>query len=128
MSLSLLCRYWYMTCSCHRNIRILLNTFDLPESNITPSNYDEAFNRLNSTHPDTILQLDIKICNMHNFLSEVSISVVFTISLLFLILFLVTLTIPSFYFLPWTELKIWKLYTLSVFQIWIYTFIMSFII
>ncbi|XP_030002853.1 sodium-dependent neutral amino acid transporter B(0)AT1-like [Sphaeramia orbicularis] len=52
------------------NIRTLLNTFELPEGNITTSNYDEAFNRLNSSHPDTILQLDIEICNMHKLLSE----------------------------------------------------------
>ncbi|XP_030002855.1 sodium-dependent neutral amino acid transporter B(0)AT1-like [Sphaeramia orbicularis] len=52
------------------NIRTLLNAFDLPEGNITTSNYDEAFNRLNSSHPDTILQLDIEICDMHKFLSE----------------------------------------------------------
>uniref|UniRef100_A0A672YKS4 Transporter n=1 Tax=Sphaeramia orbicularis TaxID=375764 RepID=A0A672YKS4_9TELE len=52
------------------NIRTLLNAFGVPENSITTSNYDEAFLHLNSSHPDTILGLDIKICDMHKLLSE----------------------------------------------------------
>uniref|UniRef100_A0A8C2WU77 Transporter n=1 Tax=Cyclopterus lumpus TaxID=8103 RepID=A0A8C2WU77_CYCLU len=43
-----------------RNILTLLNAFDLPEDNITTSNYETALNHLNSSYPDTVLGLDIK--------------------------------------------------------------------
>ncbi|KAM6903982.1 sodium-dependent neutral amino acid transporter B(0)AT1-like [Lycodopsis pacificus] len=52
------------------NIMTLLNTFDLPEDNITTSNYEAALNRLNSSYPDTVLGLDIKTCDMQTLLSE----------------------------------------------------------
>ncbi|XP_040909074.1 sodium-dependent neutral amino acid transporter B(0)AT1-like [Toxotes jaculatrix] len=52
------------------NIMTLLNTFDLPEDNITTSNYEAAFNHLNSSYPDTVLGLDIKTCDMQKLLSE----------------------------------------------------------
>lgn len=52
----------------------LLNTFDLPfEENITTSNYEAVFDRLNSSYPDIVLGLDIKTCDMQTFLSEVTI-------------------------------------------------------
>lgn len=51
----------------------LLNAFDLPfEENITASNYEAAFDRLNSSYPDIIRGLDIKTCDMQNLLSEVT--------------------------------------------------------
>lgn len=51
----------------------LLNTFDLPfEENITTSNYEAVFDRLNSSYPDIVLGLDIKTCDMQKFLSEVT--------------------------------------------------------
>lgn len=50
----------------------LLNTFDLPfEENITVSNYEAVFDRLNTSYPDTLLGLDMKTCDMQEFLSEV---------------------------------------------------------
>ncbi|XP_068567036.1 sodium-dependent neutral amino acid transporter B(0)AT1-like [Cebidichthys violaceus] len=52
------------------NIMTLLNTFDLPEDNITTSNYEAALNHLNSSYPDTVLGLDIKTCDIHTLLSE----------------------------------------------------------
>ncbi|KAL7868901.1 hypothetical protein SRHO_G00102850, partial [Serrasalmus rhombeus] len=48
----------------------LLNTFDLPEGNITESNYDEVFRTLNSTNPETIQRLNLTSCDMKTFLSE----------------------------------------------------------
>ncbi|XP_068567033.1 sodium-dependent neutral amino acid transporter B(0)AT1-like isoform X2 [Cebidichthys violaceus] len=52
------------------NIMTLQNTFDLPEDNITTSNYEAALNHLNSSYPDTVLGLDIKTCDMQTLLSE----------------------------------------------------------
>ncbi|KAM8840980.1 sodium-dependent neutral amino acid transporter B(0)AT1-like isoform 2-T2 [Spinachia spinachia] len=52
------------------NIITLLNTFDLPEGNITASNYEAAFNRLNGSSPEIVLGLDIKTCDMQTLLSE----------------------------------------------------------
>ncbi|XP_075968815.1 sodium-dependent neutral amino acid transporter B(0)AT1-like [Anarhichas minor] len=52
------------------NIMTLLNTFDLPEDNITTSNFEAALNHLNSSYPDTVLGLDIKTCDMQTLLSE----------------------------------------------------------
>ncbi|KAM6974335.1 sodium-dependent neutral amino acid transporter B(0)AT1-like [Tautogolabrus adspersus] len=52
------------------NILTLLNGFDLPEDSITISNYEAAFNHLNSSFPDIVLGLDIKHCDMQKLLSE----------------------------------------------------------
>ncbi|XP_013882034.1 sodium-dependent neutral amino acid transporter B(0)AT1 [Austrofundulus limnaeus] len=52
------------------NILKLMNTFDLPEGNITSSNYDEAFNYLNMSYPNTVLRLDMPICDLDKLLSE----------------------------------------------------------
>uniref|UniRef100_A0AAQ4RRH0 Transporter n=1 Tax=Gasterosteus aculeatus aculeatus TaxID=481459 RepID=A0AAQ4RRH0_GASAC len=52
------------------NIITLLNAFNLPEDNITASNYEAAFNQLNSSSPETVLGLDIKTCDMQTLLSE----------------------------------------------------------
>ncbi|XP_034456330.1 sodium-dependent neutral amino acid transporter B(0)AT1-like [Hippoglossus hippoglossus] len=52
------------------NIMTLLNVFNLPEDNITTSNYEAALIHLNSSHPDVVLGLDIKTCDMHTLLSE----------------------------------------------------------
>ncbi|XP_036000831.1 sodium-dependent neutral amino acid transporter B(0)AT1-like isoform X2 [Fundulus heteroclitus] len=59
----------YDTC-VSENIRTLLNSFNLPESSINTTNYDAAFNHLNSSHPDVILGLDLQTCDMQKFLSE----------------------------------------------------------
>nr|XP_049587216.1 solute carrier family 6 member 19b isoform X1 [Syngnathus scovelli] len=53
-----------------RNILMLLNTFDLPEGNIIESNYTEALQQLNATHPDVIQGLTLGICDLKTFLSE----------------------------------------------------------
>lgn len=50
----------------------LLNGFDLPEDSITTSNYEAAFNHLNSSYPDIVPGLDIKPCDMQKLLSEVT--------------------------------------------------------
>ncbi|XP_074469651.1 sodium-dependent neutral amino acid transporter B(0)AT1-like isoform X1 [Sebastes fasciatus] len=52
------------------NIWTLLNAFELPEDNITTSNYDTAFKHLNSTYPDIVLGLDMKTCHLQTLLSE----------------------------------------------------------
>uniref|UniRef100_A0A671LP20 Sodium-dependent neutral amino acid transporter B(0)AT1-like n=1 Tax=Sinocyclocheilus anshuiensis TaxID=1608454 RepID=A0A671LP20_9TELE len=52
------------------NILTLLNTFDLPEGNITQSNYQEVLHSLNSTNPDIISNLHLKTCDLNSFLSE----------------------------------------------------------
>ncbi|XP_030644513.1 sodium-dependent neutral amino acid transporter B(0)AT1-like [Chanos chanos] len=52
------------------NILALLNAFDLPEGNITESNYDESLKSLNSTSPDIIQGLNLKTCDMQSFLSQ----------------------------------------------------------
>ncbi|TSK34715.1 Sodium-dependent neutral amino acid transporter B(0)AT1 [Bagarius yarrelli] len=52
------------------NILTLLNTFDLPEANITESNYDHVFHNLNNTYPDIIQELNLPTCNLKTFLSE----------------------------------------------------------
>lgn len=53
-----------------QNIMTLLNAFDLPEDNVTTSNYEATVTHLNSSYPDIVLGLDIKTCNMHKLLSE----------------------------------------------------------
>lgn len=57
-----------------RNIITLLNMFELPEGDITDSNYDQVVQRLNETHPDIIQELDLKTCDLNTFLSEVRLS------------------------------------------------------
>lgn len=52
------------------NILTLLNTFDLPEGNISESNYQEVLHSLNSTNPDIISSLNLKTCDLNSFLSE----------------------------------------------------------
>lgn len=54
-----------------RNIIALLNMFELADGDITGSNYNQAFQHLNETHPDLIQKLDLKTCNLNAFLSEV---------------------------------------------------------
>ncbi|KAB5515559.1 hypothetical protein PHYPO_G00249250 [Pangasianodon hypophthalmus] len=53
-----------------RNILALLNAFDLPEGNITESNYNEVLQVLNSTSPSIIQELDLKTCDIQTFLSQ----------------------------------------------------------
>lgn len=57
-------------CFC-RNILSLLNTFDLPEGNVTESNYDQVLHNLNGTYPEVIQGLNLKTCDLNSFLSEV---------------------------------------------------------
>uniref|UniRef100_A0AAQ4Q2J1 Transporter n=1 Tax=Gasterosteus aculeatus aculeatus TaxID=481459 RepID=A0AAQ4Q2J1_GASAC len=63
-------RATFNACLATRNIITLLNAFNLPEDNITASNYEAAFNQLNSSSPETVLGLDIKTCDMQTLLSE----------------------------------------------------------
>uniref|UniRef100_A0A8C7KUT0 Transporter n=1 Tax=Oncorhynchus kisutch TaxID=8019 RepID=A0A8C7KUT0_ONCKI len=53
-----------------QNILVLLNTFDLPEGNVTESNYDQVLQSLNGTHPEVIQGLNLKTCDLNTFLSE----------------------------------------------------------
>ena len=55
-----------------RNILLLLNAFELPEDSITEDNYVDQLTSLNNTSPDIIQNLDIKICDMQQLLSEVA--------------------------------------------------------
>ncbi|KAG7242140.1 hypothetical protein INR49_024186 [Caranx melampygus] len=52
------------------NIMALLNVFDLAESDITESNYNQVVQRFNETHPEVIQGLALKTCNLDTFLSE----------------------------------------------------------
>ncbi|XP_028820469.1 sodium-dependent neutral amino acid transporter B(0)AT1 [Denticeps clupeoides] len=52
------------------NILELINAFDLPEGNITQSNYDEVLQSLNSTQPEIIQTLNLQTCDMQAFLSQ----------------------------------------------------------
>ncbi|RXM35525.1 Sodium-dependent neutral amino acid transporter B(0)AT1 [Acipenser ruthenus] len=53
-----------------RNILSLMNTFDLPERNITADNYDKVLENLNLTYPEVIKNLNLETCNLDAFLSE----------------------------------------------------------
>ncbi|XP_061520450.1 sodium-dependent neutral amino acid transporter B(0)AT1-like [Phycodurus eques] len=52
------------------NILKLINAFDLPESNITESNYDNMLLYLNQTNSDVVQNLKIQPCDMQFFLSQ----------------------------------------------------------
>ncbi|XP_028819401.1 sodium-dependent neutral amino acid transporter B(0)AT1-like [Denticeps clupeoides] len=52
------------------NILKLINTFELPEGNITESNYDQMFNSLNHSAPDVIQGLNLTTCDLNTLLSE----------------------------------------------------------
>uniref|UniRef100_A0A665TQK9 Transporter n=1 Tax=Echeneis naucrates TaxID=173247 RepID=A0A665TQK9_ECHNA len=52
------------------NIMKLLNAFELPEENITTSNYETMFTHLNSSYPEIVDGLAMKRCDMHKLLSE----------------------------------------------------------
>ncbi len=58
----------------HSNILTLMNTFDLPEGNITESNYDSILQHLNSTAPAVFQELQLKTCDIQTFLSQVCVS------------------------------------------------------
>ncbi|KAK1172254.1 sodium-dependent neutral amino acid transporter B(0)AT1-like [Acipenser oxyrinchus oxyrinchus] len=53
-----------------RNILSLMNTFDLPERNITGDNYDAVLKKLNLTYPEVIKDLNLETCNLNALLSE----------------------------------------------------------
>ncbi|CAL9691302.1 unnamed protein product [Knipowitschia caucasica] len=52
------------------NIQTLVNALDLPEGNITPENYNEALEYLNSTYTNMVMGLDIIQCDIQKLLSE----------------------------------------------------------
>nr|XP_057902810.1 sodium-dependent neutral amino acid transporter B(0)AT1-like [Doryrhamphus excisus] len=52
------------------NILKMINAFNLPENNITESNYDEMLRYLNHTNPDVFNTLEIQKCDMQFFLSQ----------------------------------------------------------
>ncbi|KAM8767717.1 sodium-dependent neutral amino acid transporter B(0)AT1-like [Acanthopagrus schlegelii] len=52
------------------NIVTLSNAFELPEGSITASNYEAALIYYNTSNPNTVLGLDLKICDMQKLLSE----------------------------------------------------------
>ncbi|CAM4640757.1 unnamed protein product [Leuciscus chuanchicus] len=52
------------------NILALMNTFDLPEGNVTESNYNSVLQHLNNTTPAVIQELQLKTCDMQTFLSQ----------------------------------------------------------
>ncbi|XP_061737486.1 sodium-dependent neutral amino acid transporter B(0)AT1-like [Nerophis ophidion] len=54
----------------NENILSLINGFGLPEDSITPSNYDLAFQHLNSSDPDFVLGLSLKTCDIQKLLSQ----------------------------------------------------------
>uniref|UniRef100_A0A3Q2YHI1 Transporter n=1 Tax=Hippocampus comes TaxID=109280 RepID=A0A3Q2YHI1_HIPCM len=52
------------------NILKLMNAFDLPENNITESNYNDMLLYLNQTSPEVVQDLQIQQCDMQFFLSQ----------------------------------------------------------
>ncbi|XP_051927936.1 sodium-dependent neutral amino acid transporter B(0)AT1-like [Hippocampus zosterae] len=52
------------------NILKLMNAFELPEGNITESNYDDMLLYLNQTSPGVVGDLQIQRCDMQFFLSQ----------------------------------------------------------
>uniref|UniRef100_A0A8C4XBI8 Transporter n=1 Tax=Erpetoichthys calabaricus TaxID=27687 RepID=A0A8C4XBI8_ERPCA len=52
------------------NIVSLLNTFNLPDGNITEATYEQALQSLNSTFPTELSNLNLPTCNMDKFLSD----------------------------------------------------------
>ncbi|XP_007241499.3 sodium-dependent neutral amino acid transporter B(0)AT1-like [Astyanax mexicanus] len=52
------------------NILALLNAFDLPDGNISDTNYAEVLNNLNSTNPGLVQNLQLKTCDLQTLLSE----------------------------------------------------------
>ncbi|XP_062385143.1 sodium-dependent neutral amino acid transporter B(0)AT1-like [Sardina pilchardus] len=52
------------------NILTLMNTFDVPEGNITENNYADMLNHFNLTSPNIISELNLKSCNLDDFLSQ----------------------------------------------------------
>uniref|UniRef100_A0A671RLL8 Transporter n=1 Tax=Sinocyclocheilus anshuiensis TaxID=1608454 RepID=A0A671RLL8_9TELE len=74
ISFSTYCTYFEATekyDSClESNILTLMNAFDLPEGNITESNYDSFLQHLNSTAPAIFQELQLKTCDMQTLLSE----------------------------------------------------------
>uniref|UniRef100_A0A8C8MHY2 Transporter n=1 Tax=Oncorhynchus tshawytscha TaxID=74940 RepID=A0A8C8MHY2_ONCTS len=52
------------------NIMALLNAFDLPEHFFTVNNYEEVLQHYNSTSPDIIQGLNLKTCDLQQFLSQ----------------------------------------------------------
>ena len=62
-----------MTYFLPSNIVTLSNAFDLPEGSITASNYEAALIYYSTSDPNTVLGLDLKICDMQKLLSEVTV-------------------------------------------------------
>ncbi|KAL4629752.1 sodium-dependent neutral amino acid transporter B(0)AT1-like [Arapaima gigas] len=52
------------------NILALMNTFEIPEGNITESNYKDVLQNLNGTFPEIIQDLQLKTCDLNTFLSQ----------------------------------------------------------
>uniref|UniRef100_A0A8C7HHK3 Transporter n=1 Tax=Oncorhynchus kisutch TaxID=8019 RepID=A0A8C7HHK3_ONCKI len=52
------------------NIMALVNAFDLPEHFFTVNNYEEVLQHFNSTSPDIIQGLNLKTCDLQQFLSQ----------------------------------------------------------
>ncbi|XP_064838899.1 sodium-dependent neutral amino acid transporter B(0)AT1-like [Oncorhynchus masou masou] len=52
------------------NIMALVNAFDLPEHYFTVNNYEEVLQHFNSTSPDIIQGLNLKTCDLQQFLSQ----------------------------------------------------------
>ncbi|XP_067282534.1 sodium-dependent neutral amino acid transporter B(0)AT1 [Pseudorasbora parva] len=52
------------------NILTLMNAFDLPEGNVTESNYESVLQHFNSSTPAIIQDLQLKTCDMQTFLSQ----------------------------------------------------------
>ncbi|XP_063041161.1 sodium-dependent neutral amino acid transporter B(0)AT3-like [Engraulis encrasicolus] len=59
----------YNTC-LDGNILALTNAFDIGDKNITQENYEVWLAQLNATHPDTVLGLNLKECNLQTFLDQ----------------------------------------------------------
>lgn len=49
-----------------------MNAFDVPESSITQSNYDEVLQHFNTTSPGIIQGLSLQHCDLKFFLSQVA--------------------------------------------------------
>ncbi|KAJ7991968.1 hypothetical protein DPEC_G00289350 [Dallia pectoralis] len=52
------------------NILALTNAFEISDMNITTENYDQWFDYLNKTHTEKVFNLNLKTCNMQDFLQQ----------------------------------------------------------
>lgn len=59
------------------NILKVTNFFNYPEGSVTQSNYKDVLHNINMTNPGTLQELDLSLCDIERFLSQVSIDSIY---------------------------------------------------